>query len=631
MFNNKKKVQKYNNFEIFNFLISILKYEKNINLVLLCSSIFMTALLKAIYERLSFDLSRTLIEVIYKPKNNLANTNLFYTFIFYIIFLLSDLIIYFLRQKLNVKIYECFQVTLRLRLQKLILNKDYQFFIQNNKQKIIDQADNLITRSGDLLTDIIDIFESILSIFTSLILMLSFLINYEIPKYKTILYVYCFSFIILILLVATIIFYYMQKIILIGETKNKKSAEIDVFFADQINNINIIHAFGHFNQEAQNFQDKITNYFWFVKKFESINTFCRSISSTAAYAMHIIELLSIQFLLTKYNTISILHLTQIISFINFSLKNMYGILSDINMSFRDIKNTIEDRGEVKQSLEFFFPINNSTHIINENYDLNLCEPYCIFEPMLEEEKWELSLENIDFYYKVDNINKYILNDINLKINFTDKIGIVGQSGCGKTTLANIILGLCRPSNGIVKFGPYIQQNMKRCCWLKLFAYIPQTPTLFNRTIRDNIIMNEMSVTKDDLYQAAMAADCRFIYDKDLKYDFIVGYNGEKLSGGQRQRIALARAFLRQNAKCILADEATSALDANSETKLNNNLNKLFKNKTVLLIAHRFSTLIDSTKIIFLEEGRVSNFDTPKTIYNENINFKSLCDEQSFVF
>ena len=159
------------------------------------------------------------------------------------------------------------------------------------------------------------------------------------------------------------------------------------------------------------------------------------------------------------------------------------------------------------------------------------------------------------------------------------------------------------------------------------ALVSQEPVLFNDTIYQNLLLGRAEATRDEVIAAAVDAHADdFIRTLPQGYDTIVGERGALLSGGQKQRIALARAFLR-NAPILILDEATSALDSGSEAAVQDALRKLVVGKTVLIIAHRFSTIRDASLILVFEQGRITARGTHAELYAGNALYRSLYDRQ----
>lgn len=198
----------------------------------------------------------------------------------------------------------------------------------------------------------------------------------------------------------------------------------------------------------------------------------------------------------------------------------------------------------------------------------------------------------------------LFDNLNLTIPAKQKIGIVGSSGAGKTTLIKLLLRLYDPDKGEIEIdGVNLKQYTKKSLREQI-AIVPQHLTLFHRSIFDNIAYGCGEVSIDQVIDAAQKANCHdFIMSLSNQYDTLIGEQGVKLSGGQRQRIAIARAILK-NAPILLLDEATSALDSATEQAIQSALNNLLQNKTALIIAHRLSTLKAMDVIIVFEHGTI---------------------------
>ena len=216
----------------------------------------------------------------------------------------------------------------------------------------------------------------------------------------------------------------------------------------------------------------------------------------------------------------------------------------------------------------------------------------------------------DISYKYANSKDYVLNNIFLEIKKSQKVGFIGQTGSGKSTLLDIIMGLLYPQKGEIFIDdiPINQQNISK--WQKNIANVPQTIFLSDTSIAENIAFG-IPKDKIDLKRvkevAQMASLDNFIETLPKKYDTKVGERGVQLSGGQRQRIGIARALYKQ-AEVIVFDEATSALDDKTEKSVMDAINNLDKNLTILMIAHRLSTLKECDVIYEIENGTIKIVD-----------------------
>jgi len=213
---------------------------------------------------------------------------------------------------------------------------------------------------------------------------------------------------------------------------------------------------------------------------------------------------------------------------------------------------------------------------------------------------KIELKDINFSY-IDG--KEILSNINLTIKKGEKIAFTGESGSGKSTLVDIIIGLYRPQKGVVNIDNEVLNEKNVKSWRKKIGYIPQTIYLFDGTVAQNVALGE-NIDKKKMIEVLKKANIwDFLKDHHQGLQTRVGEGGVKLSGGQKQRIAIARA-LYSNPEVLVLDEATSALDNETEAKIMDEIYKVSENKTLIIIAHRLSTLEKCEKIYKLKKGKI---------------------------
>ena len=199
----------------------------------------------------------------------------------------------------------------------------------------------------------------------------------------------------------------------------------------------------------------------------------------------------------------------------------------------------------------------------------------------------ISMKNVTFHYSED---KPLLKDYNFSVEEGESVAVTGPSGCGKTTLSKLLLSLYPVMGGDIIFAGDSYRMLSNKQIRSKIAYVPQEPYLFNYSIKENIRIGRTDASDEEIVEAAKMANAHeFILQLENGYDTSVGERGNRLSGGQRQRIAIARAILK-NAPLLLMDEATSALDNESEQLVNDALKSMKNNKTVVMIAHRQSTI-----------------------------------------
>jgi subfamily B ATP-binding cassette protein MsbA len=221
----------------------------------------------------------------------------------------------------------------------------------------------------------------------------------------------------------------------------------------------------------------------------------------------------------------------------------------------------------------------------------------------------------------------VLHHVNVRIPVGTVCALVGPSGAGKSTFANLVPRFFDPASGNVTLDDHDLRSLRLADLRQNIAIVSQDPVLFNDTVYNNLLLAAPNATHDAVLAAARNAFAHdFISAFPQGYDTIVGERGARLSGGQKQRLALARAFLR-NAPILILDEATSALDSQSEQMIQEALRKLVVGKTVIIIAHRFSTIRDASLILVFDHGKVVAQGNHASLYAGNALYKSLYDRQ----
>ena len=249
-------------------------------------------------------------------------------------------------------------------------------------------------------------------------------------------------------------------------------------------------------------------------------------------------------------------------------------------------------------------------------------PIASFESVIE-------YRNLSFAYRKGE-QGYVLKNINVSIEKGKTIALVGQSGSGKTTMADLLPRYYDPSEG----GIYIDGKDIRQLKIKdlrsLMGVVNQESILFNDTVFNNIAFGMNNVSEAAVMQAAKIANAHdFIMEMPDKYQTNIGDRGGKLSGGQRQRLSIARAVLK-NPPILILDEATSALDTESERLVQDALNALMKNRTSVVIAHRLSTILSADEILVMQKGEIVERGTHQSLLATGSYYKKLYELQNFV-
>lgn len=261
----------------------------------------------------------------------------------------------------------------------------------------------------------------------------------------------------------------------------------------------------------------------------------------------------------------------------------------------------------------------------EYLDLTPTVRECERPVRLENVRGEICFDHISFRYP--NSPVPVIKDLTLKIEAGRKVALVGSSGAGKTTLVNLLCRLYEVDSGSIRIDG---QDIRQLELQSLYDYVgvvSQDTYLFNSTIKDNIGFGRIEATHEEVVEAAKKAHLHeFIVSLPDGYDTIVGSRGMKLSGGQRQRLAIARMLLKDS-KIWILDEFTSSLDSRSEAVVYESLKPLFQDKTTLIIAHRFSTILSADQVVVIQGGSIIETGTHANLYNQDGVYKKLFDTQ----
>ena len=223
--------------------------------------------------------------------------------------------------------------------------------------------------------------------------------------------------------------------------------------------------------------------------------------------------------------------------------------------------------------------------------------------------YEIDFADASYHYPEAASGSYAVRDFSLTVAKGEKIGLVGYSGGGKTTVTKLLLRFMDVDHGRISIDGVDIRDVRQADLRNAIAYVPQEPLLFHRSIRENIAYARPDAGQAALERAAKTAYvAEFVKELPNGYDSMVGERGVKLSGGQRQRVAIARALLK-DAPILVLDEATSALDSQSEQYIQQALWELMKDRTAIVIAHRLSTIQRLDRIVVMDKGKIVQIGT----------------------
>ena len=300
------------------------------------------------------------------------------------------------------------------------------------------------------------------------------------------------------------------------------------------------------------------------------------------------------------------------------------LVVSIGLFYRSLNYLIGIQGMWNYCLEFIGSINMIDKEIKKS-DFKLEE-----DGFLEIESFKKGIQLKDVYFKYRNRKEDTLKEVNILIPYKSTVAFIGESGAGKSTLVDLIT-LCHESyKGKIYIDNFNSLELKKNSWRSKIGYVTQENNLFDTSIADNIAMKNVDIKNDKktmnlIKEASIKANIyNFIESLPNGFSTLIGDRGIKLSGGQKQRICIAREIFRKPDLLIL-DEATSSLDLKSENEIQKSINSIKGSTTIIIIAHRLSSVKKADKLFLIEKGYVKEVDFKSLIKNENYLLKNFID------
>ena len=389
------------------------------------------------------------------------------------------------------------------------------------------------------------------------------------------------------------------------DVREEASNEAAGHVADSISNMEAVRAFAREPHEAEIHKKNVQR--WARRALRSWDYQNRRVDlvTTPMYVFSNVSGLVIAILVGRGGLLSIEAILVTFSF----YANVTRVMWDFNHIYRNLETSLAEAAQFTELL---------------------LDPPTVLDPAGPEpftpHGASVRFERVDFRHR--DAGERLFDGLDLIVGDGEKVGLIGRSGGGKTTITKLLLRLMDIEGGRILIGGQDIARVRQADLRDMVAYVPQDPVMFHRSLRDNIAFGRLDATDDEVRAAAEAAHAaEFIEELPEGYETLVGERGIKLSGGQRQRVAIARAIIRQ-APILVLDEATSALDSESEGLIQGALHTLMERSTSLVIAHRLSTVQQMDRLVVLDRGVVVEQGTHTELVASGGTYAGLWARQS---
>jgi ATP-binding cassette subfamily B protein len=473
-----------------------------------------------------------------------------------------------------------------------LLNHSYKFFSNNFSGSLVSKTKRFAV-SFERMSDIISFNFWFTIVQLSGVFIVLFL---EVPKIALAFLVWAITYVLITIL-------FIRKKIKYDLVEANADSRVTARFADAITNILNIKIFSGVGRERSQFKEVTSDEY--NKRIKAWN-FANFQNTVQGFLMAMLQLVVIYFMVDLW--LEGLISTGMVVLVQIYMFGVFDHLWDLGKSMVRFFKSLAEAQEMVELLDQKPDI------------LDIANP-----EMCHVSQGRVSFNNVNFEYIKDNV---IFQDFNFEVMPGERIGLVGHSGSGKSTIVKMLLRFSDISSGEILIDGQNISKISQDDLRDKISYVPQDPILFHRNIKENIAYSNPSATESEIIEAARKAHAHeFILSLPNGYDTLVGERGVKLSGGERQRIAIARSMLKR-APILLLDEATSSLDSISETYIQDAFNELMRGKTTIVIAHRLSTIQKMDRIVVLSEGQIVEEGTHKKLLEKRGFYYELWSHQT---